>query len=271
MDLPQIAVIGSQSSGKSSVLEGLVGRDFLPRGPDICTRRPLVLQLVRKLFDLLATLLQAASRLTGCLFQLQVKHTQSHGTNGAEWGEFLHLPGAVRGLLAYPIKQKLSRSLESAFINTVLVNAGKRFYDFERIRQEILIETDRVVGSNKGVSDKPIRLKIYSPNVLCVQNPIASRRSVAYCVRSFLPAQQPAYQVVELLGLKRASNSGSLVHVEGWRMMGLQDHDSCRPARHYASAHRRPALRHRGSNSQDDPGIHQPSDLHHLGSVPIQR
>jgi len=42
-----VAVIGSQSSGKSSVLEALVGRDFLPRGPDICTRRPLVLQMVR--------------------------------------------------------------------------------------------------------------------------------------------------------------------------------------------------------------------------------
>lgn len=35
-----------QSSGKSSVLESLVGRDFLPRGSGIVTRRPLVLQLV---------------------------------------------------------------------------------------------------------------------------------------------------------------------------------------------------------------------------------
>ncbi len=32
VDLPQIVVIGSQSSGKSSVLEHIVGRDFLPRG-----------------------------------------------------------------------------------------------------------------------------------------------------------------------------------------------------------------------------------------------
>lgn len=32
--------------------------------------------------------------------------------------------------------------------------------------QEILAETERVVGSNKGISEKPIRLKIYSPNVL---------------------------------------------------------------------------------------------------------
>lgn len=62
IDLPQVAVVGSQSSGKSSVLEALVGRDFLPRGNDICTRRPLVLQL------------------------LQTKTDE-------EYGEFLHLPG----------------------------------------------------------------------------------------------------------------------------------------------------------------------------------
>jgi len=35
-----------QSSGKSSVLEAVVGKDFLPRGTGIVTRRPLVLQLV---------------------------------------------------------------------------------------------------------------------------------------------------------------------------------------------------------------------------------
>lgn len=54
IDLPQIVVIGSQSSGKSSVLENLVGRDFLPRGADLVTRRPLVLQL-HKLPDSSAT------------------------------------------------------------------------------------------------------------------------------------------------------------------------------------------------------------------------
>ena len=46
IQLPQIAVVGTQSTGKSSVLENLVGRDFLPRGAGIVTRRPLVLQLV---------------------------------------------------------------------------------------------------------------------------------------------------------------------------------------------------------------------------------
>lgn len=113
LELPQIAVVGSQSSGKSSVLEALVGRDFLPRGPDICTRRPLVLQLVHTPYS----------------------HASHHERAPAEWGEFLHRPGEI-------------------------------FTDFEAIREEIEAETDRGVGSNKGVSEKQIRLKICSPHVL---------------------------------------------------------------------------------------------------------
>ncbi|XP_034036310.1 dynamin-3-like [Thalassophryne amazonica] len=46
LHLPHVAVVGSQSAGKSSVLENLVGRDFLPRGSGIVTRRPLILQLL---------------------------------------------------------------------------------------------------------------------------------------------------------------------------------------------------------------------------------
>ena len=41
LDLPQIVVVGGQSAGKSSVLENFVGKDFLPRGSGIVTRRPL--------------------------------------------------------------------------------------------------------------------------------------------------------------------------------------------------------------------------------------
>ena len=32
LDLPRIVVIGSQSCGKSSVIESLVGQEFIPRG-----------------------------------------------------------------------------------------------------------------------------------------------------------------------------------------------------------------------------------------------
>ena len=44
--LPKIIVVGSQSSGKSSLLESIVGIDFLPRGSGVVTRRPLELRLV---------------------------------------------------------------------------------------------------------------------------------------------------------------------------------------------------------------------------------
>ena len=47
VELPQIVVVGGQSTGKSSVLESIVGKDFLPRGNGIVTRCPLVLQLRR--------------------------------------------------------------------------------------------------------------------------------------------------------------------------------------------------------------------------------
>jgi len=45
LELPQIVVVGAQSSGKSSIIECIVGKDFLPRGCGIVTRRPLILQL----------------------------------------------------------------------------------------------------------------------------------------------------------------------------------------------------------------------------------
>ncbi|XP_062891838.1 dynamin-3 isoform X4 [Mobula hypostoma] len=102
LDLPQIAVVGGQSAGKSSVLENFVGRDFLPRGSGIVTRRPLILQLINA---------------------------------KTEHAEFLHCK-------------------------------GKKFTDFDEVRQEIEVETDRVTGSNKGISAIPINLRVYSPHVL---------------------------------------------------------------------------------------------------------
>ena len=45
INLPRICSLGIQSSGKSSVLESIVGLDFLPRGEGVVTRRPLELRL----------------------------------------------------------------------------------------------------------------------------------------------------------------------------------------------------------------------------------
>jgi vacuolar protein sorting-associated protein 1 len=44
--LPRICVLGQQSAGKSSLLENIVGIDFLPRGDGVVTRRPLELRMI---------------------------------------------------------------------------------------------------------------------------------------------------------------------------------------------------------------------------------
>ncbi|KAK9468631.1 putative dynamin-like gtpase protein [Lipomyces arxii] len=78
IDLPQVVVVGSQSCGKSSVLENIVGKDFLPRGTGIVTRRPLILQLINlppiDNYDIEG----------GVTSQNRVPD---------EWAEFLHVPG----------------------------------------------------------------------------------------------------------------------------------------------------------------------------------
>ncbi|KAI0599315.1 dynamin-A [Biscogniauxia sp. FL1348] len=79
LDLPQIVVVGSQSAGKSSVLENIVGRDFLPRGSGIVTRRPLILQLINVEEDSSEPDLHAAYR----------SPTQARRS---EWAEFHHIP-----------------------------------------------------------------------------------------------------------------------------------------------------------------------------------
>ncbi|KAF9087173.1 vacuolar protein sorting-associated protein 1 [Mortierella sp. GBA35] len=83
VDLPQIVVIGSQSSGKSSVLENIVGRDFLPRGSGIVTRRPLVLQLINR---------PSPTTTTATAGNVK-KEPNGEKKEPEEWGEFLHQPG----------------------------------------------------------------------------------------------------------------------------------------------------------------------------------
>ena len=78
IQLPQIVVVGNQSSGKSSVIESLVGKDFLPRGPGIVTRRPLILQLTNVPLD------------------DKVQRSSEEGTLGlVEWARFLHTKNKV--------------------------------------------------------------------------------------------------------------------------------------------------------------------------------
>lgn len=145
LDLPVLAVIGSQSSGKSSILETLVGKDFLPRGTGIVTRRPLVLQLnnispnsplINEYQDIHGQNYDTSDTKGELTLEDHLRKSQGfEPTTKDEWGEFLHLP-------------------------------GRRFYDFGEIRQEIENETARIAGKNKGISRIPINLKVFSPRVL---------------------------------------------------------------------------------------------------------
>lgn len=101
--LPSIVVIGSQSSGKSSVLEAIVGHEFLPKGSNMITRRPIELTLVN------------------------TPDAQ------AEYGEF---PALGLGKIT----------------------------DFSHI-QKTLTDLNLAVPAADCVSDDPIQLSIYSPNV----------------------------------------------------------------------------------------------------------
>lgn len=103
LTLPSIVVIGSQSSGKSSVLEAIVGHEFLPKGSNMVTRRPIELTLVN------------------------TPDAQS------EYGEF---PALGLGKIT----------------------------DFSHI-QKTLTDLNLAVPAADCVSDDPIQLSIYSPNV----------------------------------------------------------------------------------------------------------
>ncbi|OAL37533.1 hypothetical protein AYO20_03040 [Fonsecaea nubica] len=103
LTLPSIVVIGSQSSGKSSVLEAIVGHEFLPKGSNMVTRRPIELTLINT------------------------------PDAKAEYGEFPTL------------------------------GMGK-ITDFTQI-QKILTDLNLAVPSEQCVTDDPIQLSIYSPNV----------------------------------------------------------------------------------------------------------
>jgi dynamin 1-like protein len=113
----------------------IVGKDFLPRGNGIVTRRPLVLQLIHTPLPS-TTPSSKPKRFTDEYSSSSSSEQPTHRPNPTytEYGEFLHL--------------------------------DKRFTDFGEIRREIENETFRVAGQNKGVSKLPIHLKIYSPNVL---------------------------------------------------------------------------------------------------------
>ena len=59
---------------------------------------------------------------------------------------------------------------------------GKKFMNFDEIRKEIEDETDRVTGSNKGISNLPINLRVYSPHGRFSTPRLSFRKLVKYAI-----------------------------------------------------------------------------------------
>ncbi|SCV69422.1 BQ2448_2442 [Microbotryum intermedium] len=185
VDLPQIAVIGSQSSGKSSVLENIVGRDFLPRGTGIVTRRPLVLQLINRP--------ATGGKIVNGVAEGSAA-TSDKASNPDEWAEFLHKP-------------------------------GEKFYDFNKVRDEIVADTELKTGKNAGISPLPIGLRIFSPHVPVGDQPRDIERQIREMLLKFIMKPNSIILAVTAANTDLANSDGLKlardVDPEGTRTIGV--------------------------------------------------
>eukprot|EP01105_Mastigella_eilhardi_P006336 TRINITY_DN1794_c0_g3_i3.p1 TRINITY_DN1794_c0_g3~~TRINITY_DN1794_c0_g3_i3.p1 ORF type:complete len:826 (-),score=244.31 TRINITY_DN1794_c0_g3_i3:340-2817(-) len=172
IDLPQIVVVGSQSSGKSSVLENIVGKDFLPRGSGIVTRRPLILQLCNIRRPAVSQSPPPAQSQSPPPAQSQAVPSRSvsqpvqpprpTAASAAMGAAFVLSPATAVAQPVASIKELAKGDEWGEFVH----KPHQKFYNFNEIRDEIVAETDRLTGKNKGISGYPIRLKIFSPYVV---------------------------------------------------------------------------------------------------------
>jgi len=141
--LPQLVVVGAQSSGKSSIIESIVGKDFLPRGSGIVTRRPLILQL-------------------------------QNIPKGKEWAEFNHLPKQ-----RYEDFSKIQEEIE---LETARVAGTNKGISSEPIILKIfssnvidltLVDLPGLVKNPVGDQPKDIELKVKNLILEYVSNPNA--------------------------------------------------------------------------------------------------
>ena len=117
ISIPKLAVVGSQSSGKSSILNSILGMDILPTGSNMVTRGPLQLELVQSVTDVKAVFGEYID---------------------SEWVEIKSIK------IQYPdptMEQK---------------------YEISSIIKSI---TTQYAGEGMNITDKPIYLRIYSPNI----------------------------------------------------------------------------------------------------------
>lgn len=150
ISLPRIAVLGTQSAGKSSLLESIVGMDFLPRG-DV---RSLIIYL---LISPRVLLLEDLSNFV--LFTFPTVISVNKKQYNLLWIGQHEKPYAVFD------KYK-----------------DKKFTDFDKVRDMINQLTDEVAGASKGIVDSPITLTVYAhscPDLTLVDLPGITRIPIA--------------------------------------------------------------------------------------------
>ena len=162
IDLPQIMVVGAQSSGKSSVLENVIGESIFPRGTGIVTRRPTVVQLYctakekqRSVFSAVNGQEDRKGGNRELVYDEAPPEDEDDVKNAAAGGGGAPVDTGV-------IPEDATGEAFAEFLH----KPGVRFYNFDDVRSEIERETDRVTGKNKGISPKAINLRVYSPHVV---------------------------------------------------------------------------------------------------------
>ena len=103
-DLPRLAVAGEQSTGKTSLIEAIIGEDLLPKAEELATRRPLYLKLQNDMSRLTPLLkvgnsedqLEVVSDVKTLTKKVQALTDEMAGANGAiiDAPIFLHIMSA---------------------------------------------------------------------------------------------------------------------------------------------------------------------------------
>uniref|UniRef100_A0AC34QES9 Uncharacterized protein n=1 Tax=Panagrolaimus sp. JU765 TaxID=591449 RepID=A0AC34QES9_9BILA len=196
--LPQIVVIGAQSTGKTSLIESIVGRDFLPRGTGMVTRCPLVLHLHKLKTNELTKDNQTNGHISPTIViagENNVPKKDTTHANNTNNGRTTASPGVTNDktgkrppFFAPANGNKVEKTnisgngvsnntsdktiatiaapQQAAEYATFQHTGNKQFFDFNKVRNEIETQTKNLVEDTNGISDNPIILDIYSPHVV---------------------------------------------------------------------------------------------------------
>ncbi|KAG0419456.1 Vacuolar protein sorting-associated protein 1 [Dictyocoela roeselum] len=150
--LPSITVVGSQSSGKSSVLEQIINHEIFPRGSDLVTRCPVVVYMrsgPKLKFEFIGDYNRHEYEFLHKNVRID-KNEMEHKNNSEDGNDFDKISNKNAVTQDKEGKQIVEKSTERVFFTA------------EDAREHIKKLTIQICG--EGVSDTPIELVITDPN-----------------------------------------------------------------------------------------------------------